>query len=174
MMHFAARKRAFKGWTEDQRRNLLAKLVGAIKRANAIPIGSVVMLRGRGRASRKRPEDLPRLALSGLPRSDLPHRGGRKYDGPTWVWTWTGDDGLCASPRALSRLVQYGKPLGSVAEIQRDGCHDDAVLRFRGSNDCTPLQAADLWAYELGHHFERIRPDERPARWAFREFVRWA
>jgi len=37
--------------------------------------------------------------------------------------------------------------------------------------DCTPLQAADLWAYELGHHFERIRAQGRPPRWAFKEFV---
>jgi len=37
--------------------------------------------------------------------------------------------------------------------------------------DCTPLQAADLWAYELGHHFERIRPEGKPPRWAFRQFV---
>ena len=38
--------------------------------------------------------------------------------------------------------------------------------------DCTPLQAADLWAYELGHHFERIRPEGKPARWAFKEFAK--
>ncbi len=37
--------------------------------------------------------------------------------------------------------------------------------------DHTPLQAADLWAYELGHHFERIRPDGRKPRWAFQQFV---
>lgn len=38
--------------------------------------------------------------------------------------------------------------------------------------DCTPLQAADLWAYELGHHFDRIRPEGKRPRWAFREFVK--
>ncbi|HKW33317.1 MAG TPA: hypothetical protein VJN92_09960 [Candidatus Acidoferrum sp.] len=38
--------------------------------------------------------------------------------------------------------------------------------------ECTPLQAADLWAYELGHHFERIRPQGKPPRWAFKEFVK--
>ena len=37
--------------------------------------------------------------------------------------------------------------------------------------DCTPLQAADLWAYELGHHFERIRPLAKTPRRPFRQFV---
>src|SRR5262249_33051947 len=37
--------------------------------------------------------------------------------------------------------------------------------------DCTPLQAADLWAYELGHHFEVIRPAGREPRWPFKQFV---
>lgn len=38
--------------------------------------------------------------------------------------------------------------------------------------DCTPLQAADLWAYELGHHFERIRPSGKDLRWPFHQFVK--
>src|SRR6266478_6651958 len=46
MMHFAARKREYEGWTEERRRRLLGKLMSAIRKAQAIPIGSVVMLRG--------------------------------------------------------------------------------------------------------------------------------
>jgi hypothetical protein len=36
--------------------------------------------------------------------------------------------------------------------------------------DYWPLQAADIWAYELGHHFEYIIPNGKPKRWAFKEF----
>lgn len=46
MMHLAGFKRQFKGWTDERRRTLLAKLIGAITKAQATPIGSVVILRG--------------------------------------------------------------------------------------------------------------------------------
>lgn len=32
-----------------------------------------------------------------------------------------------------------------------------------------PLQAADLWAYELGHHYRYILPNKKPIRWPFKE-----
>lgn len=34
------------------------------------------------------------------------------------------------------------------------------------------LQAADLWAYELRHHFQVIRPARRQPRWPFQQFVK--
>ena len=34
------------------------------------------------------------------------------------------------------------------------------------------LQAADLWAYQLGHHFEVVRPAGREPEYAFKHFVR--
>ena len=37
--------------------------------------------------------------------------------------------------------------------------------------NCLPLQAADLWSYELGHHFEVIRPAGLTPRFPFRRFV---
>ena len=45
MMDFAAFKGQFKGWTEEQRQRLLGKIVGAIRNAKAVPIGSVVSVR---------------------------------------------------------------------------------------------------------------------------------
>lgn len=38
----------------------------------------------------------------------------------------------------------------------------------------TPLQAADIWAYELGRHFEYVLPNKSEWRWAFRRFVQMA
>ena len=36
---------------------------------------------------------------------------------------------------------------------------------------CVRLQAADLWAYELGHHFDVIRLAKKKPRWPFQQFV---
>jgi hypothetical protein len=33
------------------------------------------------------------------------------------------------------------------------------------------LQAADLWAYELRHHFDVIRPAGQKPRWPFTQFI---
>ncbi len=40
--------------------------------------------------------------------------------------------------------------------------------------DYTPLEAADLWAYELGRHFEYILPNDKKWRWPFREILQHA
>ena len=40
--------------------------------------------------------------------------------------------------------------------------------------DFTPLQAADLWAYELGHHFYHILPKGKEFRWPLRELLKIA
>src|SRR5229473_3145917 len=42
MKDFAASREQFHGWSEEQRRRLLRKLIAAIRRAGAIPVGSVV------------------------------------------------------------------------------------------------------------------------------------
>jgi hypothetical protein len=52
MMDLAARKKQFKGWSDDQRRQLPSKLISAIDHAGAIPIGSVVCFRGFNALSR--------------------------------------------------------------------------------------------------------------------------
>jgi hypothetical protein len=44
--------------------------------------------------------------------------------------------------------------------------------RCAKSADHSGLQAADMWAYELRHHFEVIRPVARRPRWPFLQFVR--
>jgi len=46
MKDFAASRREFEGWPEEKRRRLLGKLVDAIGKAKAIPIGSVMAVRG--------------------------------------------------------------------------------------------------------------------------------
>jgi len=45
MKDLAAFQEQFHGWSEEQRRRLLSKLVAAIRRAGAVPVGSVVSVR---------------------------------------------------------------------------------------------------------------------------------
>jgi hypothetical protein len=172
MMNFAARKREFKGWPEERRRRLLAKLVGAIRTAQAIPIGSVVMLRGADALSegvQKLYRDSHFIAFQSLTyhmavaanMMDPMERG----PGPiTMVYAH--------HPEHSHGLSSTRKLWDAMRE------HNRIVALFMQSyvsetpKDCTPLQAADLWAYELGHHFERIRTEGKPPRWAFKEFVK--
>jgi hypothetical protein len=172
MMYFAARKRQFKGWTEDQRRRLLGKLIAAIRRAQAIPIGSVVMLRGADALSesvQKHYRDSHFIAFQPLTYNIAvaaefidPFRLG---PGPvTMVYAHHPEhsNGLSSTKHLWEAMRKHDR---TVALFMQEYISDTP-------KDCTPLQAADLWAYELGHHFERIRPQGKPPRWAFREFVR--
>jgi hypothetical protein len=74
-------------------------------------------------------------------------------------------------PERSNGLASKGKLWDALREANR------IVALFMQSyisdtpQDCTPLQAADLWAYELGHHFDRIRPSARAPRWPFLQFV---
>src|SRR6185437_13825312 len=44
---------------------------------------------------------------------------------------------------------------------------------FRGNQPTSLVcRAADLWAYELRHHFQVIRPAGKAARWPFQQFVK--
>jgi len=69
MMHLSARKRQFKGWSDERRQALLGKLIGTIRKARAIPIGSVVILRGPDSLSegaRRRYRDAHFIAFQSL------------------------------------------------------------------------------------------------------------
>jgi hypothetical protein len=172
MMHFTARKRQFKGWSEDQRRRLLGKLVAVILKAQAIPIGSVVMLRGPdalSEAAQKHYRDSHFIAFQPLTFNLAvaaqfmdPFALG---PGPvTMVYAHHPEhsNGLASTHHLWDSMREHNR---MVAMFMQGYVSDSP-------GDCTPLQAADLWAYELGHHFERIRPEGKPPRWAFQEFVK--
>jgi Protein of unknown function (DUF3800) len=171
MMHLSASKAQFKGWSEERRRGLLRRLVGAISKAQAIPIGSVVMLKGPGSLSgdvQKQYRDAHFIAFQSLTFNIAvaAHMMGPFGRGPgpvTMVYAH--------HPEHSNGLSSTGKLWQAFRENNR------IVALFMDSHvsdtpkDCTPLQAADLWAYELGHHFERIRPLAKKPRWPFRQFV---
>jgi hypothetical protein len=171
MMHFAARKGQFEGWSEERRKGLLGKLVDAIIKARAISIGSVVILRGSDSVPervQKRSRDAHFIAFQPLTyniavAANMMDPFGRGPGPVTMVYAH--------QPEHSNGLASTGKLWDALRE------HNRIVALFMQAyvtdtpKDCTPLQAADLWAYELGHHFERIRPLAREPRWPFRQFV---
>ena len=171
MMHFAARKREYKDWTEERRRRLLGKLMSAIRRAQAIPIGSVVMLRGPDALSvavQRTYRDAHFIAFQPLTfniavAANMMDPVGQGPGPVTMVYADHPEHshGLANTKKLWNAMRENNRLVALVMQS-----HISETPK-----DCTPLQAADLWAYELGHHFERIRPEARPPRWAFREFV---
>jgi Protein of unknown function (DUF3800) len=172
MMHFAARKGEYEDWPEDRRRRLLGKLMAAIRKTRAVPIGSVVMLRGADALSQriqKSYRDAHFIAFQPLTYQiavaanmlDFLSRGPGLV---TMVYA--------QHPEHSSGLANTRKLWNAIREHNRIVAFSMQSYVSETPADCTPLQAADLWAYELGHHFERIRPEGKRPRWAFAEFVK--
>jgi hypothetical protein len=171
MMRFAPRKGQFEGWSEERRRRLLGKLIAAITKARAIPIGSVVILRGADAVPervQKRNRDAHFIAFQPLTYNIAVATSMMdpfdKGPGPvTMVYAHHPEhsSGLAGTEKLWEALRQYNPIVSLFMQSYVS----------ETPQDCTPLQAADLWAYELGHHFERIRPLAREPRWPFRQFV---
>jgi hypothetical protein len=168
MKDFAAQRKEFRGWPEEKRRELLNQLMSAIVRAGAIPIGSVVSLDGyRALPSedKARFKDPHFLAFQTLTYQIAAGAGISLQPGPaTMVYAHHPEhsDGL-GNTRQLWESVRKFNPI---------------IWQFMESYVCSEqtdqpgLQAADLWAYELRHHFQVIRPAAREPRWPFKQFVK--
>lgn len=168
MMDFAARKKQFANWSEGRRRELLDHLMATIVGANAIPIGSVVSLDGYRALSpeeRARLKDPHFVAFQTLTYQLAAAAEMRLQPGPvTMVYAHHPEhSGGRGSTRQLWEALRK---------------HNRIVSLFMEDYVCSPqagdpgLQAADLWAYELRHHFEVIRPARREPRWALKQFVK--
>lgn len=166
MMDFAAQRREFAEWPEERRRELLRRLIAAIVRAKAIPVGSVVSLddyRDLSPQEEARLKDPHFVAFQTLTYQ----LAAAAYDsrGPvTMVYAHHPEhSGGRGNTRQLWEAFRKGNPI---------------VSPFMEGYECKPqagqpgLQAADLWAYELRHHFDVIRSAGRNPRWAFEQFVK--
>jgi uncharacterized protein DUF3800 len=168
MKDLAARKREFIGWTEEKRQNHLNQLISAIYRARAIPIGSVVSVNG----------------FNALP----PHvKTGFKDPHFLAFQTLTCQLAVAAfmegQPGPVTMVYahqpEHSVGLGNTSQLW-DAVRkfNPMVAMFMESYQCGEqadhpgLQAADLWAYELRHHFQAIRPAARRPRWPFIQFVK--
>jgi hypothetical protein len=168
MMHFAAQKEEFRGWPESKRRTLLDHLLQAVSRAGVIPIGSVVSLdgyRALPAKERARLKDPHFVAFQTLTYQIAAAAGIQLETGPVTM--------------VYAHHPEHSDGLGNTRKLwEAVRTHHPMIQQFMESYVCSEqtgqpgLQAADLWAYELRHHFQVIRPAARPARWPFQQLVK--
>jgi hypothetical protein len=168
MKDLAARKKQFNGWSEQKRQHLLGELLSVIGRAGAIPIGSVICFRGF---------------------NALPPEVSKGFKDPHFLAFQTLSyqiavaAGMALQPGRATMVFahhpEHSDGLANTAQLWAAVREHNPIVRlFMESYVCGQqadypgLQAADVWAYELRHHFEVIRPAARQPRWPFMQFVR--
>ncbi len=161
-------KKEFKNWPDPKRRALLGALLKAIENAGAIPIGSVVSLdwyRSLSSLEQRKFKDPHFLAFQTLTYQIAAAAGIQLDTGPvTMVYAYHPEHsvGLANTHELWDAVRKHNPMVGFFMESYVPGQQADQP----------GLQAADLWAYELRHHFEVIRPAEKRPRWPFEQFVR--
>ena len=182
MTDFAARRKQFSDplWNEKGRReNFQAGLLDTIEGADVVPIGAVVNV-----------TDFNSLEIA--QRRIL----GGEQEEPYFVVFQSCTREL-AFAAALAEVQRMHTPTDSAETISMvyaklKKCTGKAEVlwkEMRGHTllgnwmgcytvgeppDHTPLQAADLWAYELGHHFHKILPEGMKWRYPFRRLAQKA
>jgi hypothetical protein len=164
MREFAHRVGTFNGWTEEQRRGLLSKCVGAINSIRAIAVGA---------------------AISVSDFKTLPGEAQTALQDPFFCCFQEVVRGAainaCFEPPGtrvrmiFSRQDEFGPKAGQLWAAMREEIDvRDRMesLTFQDMRAVPALQAADLLAYELRHyyHLRRTRPELAP-RWAFIKIV---
>lgn len=180
MRQFAHSRGPFKGWSEGQRRELMARLVEAIVKAKAVPVGCVVSLNAYYAA----PEFLRKFykepyfmafqhVTKGASLQALPKEWPPKLETVSMVFATQREFGATNSKdlranlkkgsahelwAAMKKLTVYGQWMG------------DFSTAF--PKDYPQLQAADLFAYELVKEYENIlkKPESR-MRWALKQIL---
>jgi hypothetical protein len=179
MMDFAARIGAFASWNEKKRRSVLGALIEVIKKNRIVPIGTVVSLKGYRslhHKTRKRIGNIyffvlshffAQVALSiqakgsecdrytgfsGLPPLSIVFANSQ-YAGRVQDWWW-GAKTNAKGP--LSTLLS---------------CVFVQSISVGTPHTVTQLQASDIWAYEIGHHFDHVLPNKKPLRWPYQQIL---
>jgi hypothetical protein len=164
MREFAHRVGVFQGWTEEQRRALLGRCVKAVNSIPAVAVGAAVSiadfnaLDSEARSALRDPffccfqEVVRGVALNALfePANSRVRMVFSQQDqfGASAQQLWS----------VMAATIDVGRHMGS--------------LEFASMREVPALQAADLLAYELRHHYHlrKAKPMSVP-RWAFREIV---
>ena len=181
MKQFAHRQGEFEGWTEPQRKKLLGKLVNAIVELGATPVGCVIWL-DHYNACPKLIRDFYRepyfmafqMVTKGAALQALPSYIRGVPEAVAMVYAYQKEFGAtqAGSPKnekqagaaqqlwlAMKKMTTFGQYM----ESYRSGSPEELC----------PLQAADLFAYELTKEFENLlrRPNDA-MRWALRKILR--
>lgn len=164
MRDFAHRVGAFQGWTEEQRRALLGRCVKAVNSIPAVAVGAAVSI-----ADFNALDCEPRLAL----RDPFFCCFQEVVRGVALNALFEPAD--VRVHMVFSQQDEFGasaRQLWSVMAETTDVRHQMGSLEFANMREVPALQAADLLAYELRHHYHlrKARPMSAP-RWAFREIV---
>jgi len=168
MKALAGRRGEFAGWEEKKRRHILSELISVIERAGAIPVGSVVSVAGFDALPpevRRGFKDPHFLAFQTLTYQIAVAASMEREPGPvTMVYAHHPEhsDGLGNTRQLWEAVRKYNRIVALFMESHV--CGEQA--------EYSGLQAADLWAYELRHHFEVIRPAGQRPRWPFLQFVK--
>jgi hypothetical protein len=167
MKDLAARRGEFEGWGEVKRKHLLGELISLIAQAGALPIGSVVSINGFNALPpefKKGFKDPHFLAFQTLTYQIAVAASMEWEPGPvTMVYAHHPEHsaGLGNTEQLWEAVRRYTPIVALFMESYRSAHQEDHA----------GLQAVDLWAYELRHHFEVIRPDGKKPRWPFSKFV---
>lgn len=164
MREFAHRVGAYAGWTEEQRRSLLGPCVRALNAIPAIAIGAAMSVADF--------ESLDSEARSAL-RDPFFCCFQEVVRGVALNAVFEAVDVQVSM--VFSQQDEFGpsaRRLWSVMAETMDVGHRMQSLEFANMREMPALQAADLLAYELRHHyFLRKTKPASPPRWAFREIV---
>jgi hypothetical protein len=162
----------YKGWNESKRRAFMARLIDAIASSKARPVACVVsledfkMLRPEHQKAFRDPyfmafqEVTKGLSLPGMPAID------RLYSEQVQM-VYARQEEFGATP--AGRVEQLWKLIKSEASWgQWMGGYESAL-----PHEVPPLQAADLFAYEITHEFENWikRPDSK-MRWPLKQILK--
>jgi hypothetical protein len=161
----------YRGWDQSKRRTFMAQLVDAVVKTEARPVGCVVslehfnMLRPEHQKAFRDPYYMALQEVTkGLSLAAIPKEVPIVAEQVAMVYAYQEDFG--ATP--LGRVEQLWRVIKAEAVWgQWMGAYSCAVPR-----NVLPLQAADLFAYEITHEFESwIKRPDRKMRWPLKQIL---
>ena len=176
MKEFAHSTGQFKSWKkcEDKRRQLLSRLVEIVRETKATPIGAAVSLRAFETLTPTQQSEFrdpyyicfqtcTRGAAIETVFEEPSEKVAMVYAFNEEYGTANAHNGAEALWHAMKKYVTLDCNMGS-----RMGSYESSTPA-----DASPLQAADLFAYELCHEFEnRIKRPCDKMRWGLRQILR--
>ena len=167
MKDFSAFKSQFASadWSEHNRRRLLGELMSVIEAADVVPIGAVVFIKDFHSLSAAQQQQLvdPYFVAFQFVTYNLGMAAGLLNFPPIPAkMIYARQSEYSGRARDLWRVFKAANPLVGMSM----GSYEEGDPTHQ-----SPLQAADLWAYELGRHFQYVLPQRKPWRWAMKKLV---
>jgi hypothetical protein len=180
MRQFAHNRGPFKGWMEEKRRVLMARLVSAIVKIKAVPVGCVVSLDAYNAAPeflRKFYKDPYFMAFQHVTRGAslqaLPKEWPPKLETVSMVYSTQREFGA-TTPKGPEAKLRRGSAHELWSAMKRLTTYGQWMGDFSTAfpKNCPPLQAADLFAYELVKEYENIlKKPQSGMRWALKQIL---